>query len=107
MEIRNAKIEDTMLGIEDHGCFTFWLHLSWDSASQAFGGWAMGDASGHYDSTTMIKRVLKIVGVDKWEDLKGKFIRIDSEHFKINGIGNLLKDEWFYPEKEYKNIKVE
>ena len=38
-EIRNAVIQSTMLGYEDHGILTCFLHLDYSGAGQGFGGY--------------------------------------------------------------------
>lgn len=40
---------------------------------------------------------MKVVGVSRWEDLKGKYIRVVSNGWgsTLKTIGNLMKDEWF------------
>ena len=40
---------------------------------------------------------MKVVGVSRWEDLKGKYIRVVSNGWggSIKKIGNLMKNEWF------------
>lgn len=54
----------------------------------------------------LIARIMKVVGVSKWEDCKGKYIRVVSNGLgrSITKIGNIMKDEWLdIPEflKEY------
>lgn len=93
MEIRNAKIESTMLGFEDHGIFTYMIHLNYGGSGQGFGGYVLG---GDYGTNT-IKKILEVVGVDKWEDLIEKHVRVEAEFNKIHRIGNILEDEWFDP----------
>lgn len=69
--LKNAKIESTMLGFEAHGIFTYYLNLDYgDASGQAFGGFALG---GDYGSET-IKKILETVGIEKWEDLRGRHI---------------------------------
>ena len=53
-----------------------------------------------------IERILKTVGVQTWEELSGKYIRVDSKYNKVYGIGNLLKDEWFYPDKLKEELEL-
>lgn len=103
-ETQNAVIGSTMLGWEDHGIFTFYLQLDYGSSGQGAGGYSLdapmkkdgkfirriGTASG----TELLMRVMKVVGVSKWEDLKGKHIRARGTFSKVSAIGNLLKDEW-------------
>ena len=105
VEIKNAKIESTMLGFEDHGVFTCFIYLDYGGAGQGFGGYTLH--TDHSDEregviknygTEFISRILKVVGVEKWEQLPGKHIRVKAEHNKIHAIGNILKDDWFNPQ---------
>ena len=103
-EIRNALIEDTMLGIEDHGIATFFLYLDYgDSSHQGYGGYGLDEYSekdkkrhGHAYGMEAIIRVLETVGVCKWEDLRGKYIRVRGGGLmsKIEAIGHITKNRW-------------
>lgn len=44
----------------------------------------------------VIQRVLEVVGVETWEELKGKYIRIVSHGLgeSVTKFGNLMKDDW-------------
>lgn len=44
-----------------------------------------------------IARVLSTVGVQRWEELEGKAVRMAIQGNQILGIGNLIEDVWFYP----------
>lgn len=103
-EIENAKITGTMLGREDHGILTFELFLDFGGACCAFGGYALD----MYDISTdkrivsaaglqAISEILDCVGVEKWEDLTGKYIRCESEGWggRVVAIGNIIEDKWF------------
>lgn len=104
-EIKNAKITATMLGREDHGIMTFTISVKFDECvSCGIGGYALD----YYDRTSetrvcspksmkAITKILDVVGVDTWEDLKGKYIRIKDNGWgsPIDEIGNLMKDKWF------------
>lgn len=99
----NAKIKSTMLGYEDHGILTCFLMLEQAGSGQGFGGYRLDapkDANS-YMGTFWLKRILETVGVSNWEDLPGKIVRVSGEDYgKIDGIGNVLEENWFYPEKE-------
>jgi hypothetical protein len=80
-ELHPARIDSTMLGIEDHGIFTFNLTLDYGGSFQGAGGWSL-DA---YDQSlnkrigaafgiSVIIEILRIAGVDEWEKLKGQHI---------------------------------
>lgn len=73
-----AKINSTSLGWEDHGILTAMLHLTWEGAGIGTGGYCLDsyvkDAPrrGTAYGLDHIMRIMETVGVDKWEDLKGK-----------------------------------
>lgn len=102
-EICNAKITDTMLGM-NHGIMTCYLTLEFAGGGCAFGGYALDTYSkekqmrvGSGIGLGAIMQILKCVGVEQWEDLKGRYIRIEHTGWggKITKIGNLIKDDWF------------
>lgn len=94
-----------MLGFEDHGIFTCMIHLDYGGAGQGFGGYCLAgsndkDTDGNFPNNygaNFIKKILEVVGVEKWEDLVGKHVRVKAEHTKVLEIGNILEDEWFNP----------
>ena len=45
----------------------------------------------------VISEILDVVGVDKWEDLPGKYIRFEDGGWgsTVTKIGNIIKDKWF------------
>ncbi len=102
-ETNNALITGTMLGIEGHGIMSSFIYLEWDGAGIGFGGYSLGGQSG----IDYIKETLDVVGVDKWEDLKGKHVRVVSEGLggKSLGIGNIIKDKWLYHEEFFSKYK--
>ena len=114
-EITNATIESTMLGPEDHNILTCFVMLDYSGSSQGFGGYGLdnpvrvdGEFS-HREGTAwgmeFINRILKTVGVRRWEDLPGVNVRVDREPFgRIHGIGHITKDSWFYPEKDLAHL---
>ena len=102
MQIKNAEITETMLGLEGHGIFSFMIYLGFNKhSSQGFGGWVLGPGTDKF-----IKEVLKVVGVEKWEDLKGKAVRAAEEDGRLIGIGNLFEEQWFYPKDFFEKLKV-
>ena len=104
MEIKNAKITGTKLGREDHGIFTFMIWVETDTFSTGIGGFGLDyfnkdDSKRVYEVKGLeaISSILDVVGVENWEDLIGKYIRIKYEgrNQPIYEIGNLIKDRWF------------
>lgn len=104
MEIRNAKITGTKLGREDHGIMTFMIFVEFYGAGCGIGGYCLDS----YDKETKsrvfsgkgleaISNILKVVGVDNWEDLTGSYIRVKDNGLgkTVDEIGNLMEDKWF------------
>lgn len=104
METLNAKIKDTKLGFLGNDLLTFSLILE----VQGGGGVCVGHyAMSQYDKnkgkmvgsaygSSVIMRILQVVGVDTWEELKGKYIRIKDCHIgdTVEAIGNLMEEDW-------------
>lgn len=118
MEIKekNAQITSTMLGIEDHGIMSFMLYLNYgDGGGQGAGGWTLDDPVekdgrflrrvGTAEGMSLIMAILEVVGVEKWEDLKGQYIRVRQDWNKVHAIGNITKDKWLVFEQFFKDIK--
>ena len=86
---KNAKITSTMLGL-GRGIPTFMLDLDCGSFAQGFGGIALGNVEPLFD-------ILRVVGVEKWEDLKGQHVRVLYEDggYSPLGIGHIVEDRWW------------
>lgn len=77
-----ATIKKTMLGYEDHGILSAYLHLEWPSGGVSVGGYALdepadpGGSSFEREGTAYgldhIIQLMETVGVDTWEKLPGK-----------------------------------
>jgi hypothetical protein len=110
-EIKNAIIESATLSTSDHGLLTAWLTLNYGGSSQGFGGYSLylPKSFAHHNIMSpaghFIFRVMEIAGVEKWENLKGKTVRVDCKHSGVLGLGHIVKDDWFYPEKDFENAK--
>ena len=86
LEIKNAKIKSTSLGIEDHGIFTAFLHIEGDGWGCGFGGFSLdsyskkeGKRIGHAFGIDFIQEILKTLDVPAWEKLPGTFLRVETE----------------------------
>uniref|UniRef100_A0A6M3LCX9 Uncharacterized protein n=1 Tax=viral metagenome TaxID=1070528 RepID=A0A6M3LCX9_9ZZZZ len=99
--IRNARIGSTVLGSEDHGIMSFYLNLDYGGGGQGAGGYALDEYDKSLDrrigrghGIEIIKRILVTVGVSKWEDLPGKYVRCEQTDSKVLGIGHIIEDKW-------------
>lgn len=115
--VQNARITATSLGYEDHGILTCWPTLDYTGSGQGFGGYGLDAppekrASGYDRQPSVvagfwIARILKTVGVEKWEDLKGKYVRVSrtDDWGPVEGIGHITDDAlWFYPASRYPDL---
>lgn len=105
IEIKNARIESVTLGVDR--CLSAWLHLEFgDSSAQSFGGYVLYHVKqrGNY-AGLFILRCLEVVGVNNWEALRGKTVRVKIDSGHIVSIGNILTDEWFTPHEEFEALR--
>lgn len=102
--IKNARITSTMLGREDHGIMTFMIHIDAGNFSCGVGGYCLDEFNPatqtrvfRAKSMKAISEILNVVGVDKWEDLPGKYIRFEDDGWgsTVTKIGNIINDKWF------------
>ncbi len=106
-ETFNARIASTIIGPEDHNIFTVWLFLDYDAGSQGFGGYCFDEwdkeLKRRVERTGLfceyVKAVLRVTGVSQWEKLSGTVVRIRRDNHKLVAIGNIIKDDWFYPDQ--------
>lgn len=112
MNNENAKITSTFLGYEDHGIFTFSIGLEGDGWGVGFGGIALDGYDIKKDervpdskAVSVLTEILKVVGVNKWEDLKGKTVRVENNGLgrPVKKIGNLIKNDWLDLEEYFKD----
>ena len=103
-KISNARITNVSLTMEDHGCLTYYLVIENNCCGCSYGGICLGhgylgakefNASGKGLEAMM--RIMNVVGVERWEDLKGKYIRFVDNGLgsTIETIGNIIEDKWF------------
>lgn len=123
MEIKNAKIDYVKLYIEDHDILTFSIGLDLGSGCCALGGYALdqsfrvneNDNRWDYERKSSpagldcMRKIMEIVGVRSWEDLKGKYVRFEDNGWgsRITKIGNIIKDDWIDIDDFMKNYDYE
>ena len=112
MEILNAKIESADLSMADHGCLTLRLTIVGKCWGFNFGGYCLGNGylgadkfNGSAKGIEEIMRIMDVVGVERFKDLEGKYVRVVSESCSapIYKIGNIIEDKWFDYKEFYKD----
>lgn len=104
--IENAKITSVDLSMADHGCLTLSMTLEGAGWCVVYGGYCLGngylgakesDFRGSAAGTEYLMRIMDVVGVEKFQDLKDKYIRVASRGWGglVKIIGNLISDQWF------------
>lgn len=107
IEVKNAVIQKAIIDIGDRGLLTATISLDYGYSIQSFGGFALylpksfehhrlNSSAGHF-----IFRVLEIAGVDQWDQLINKCIRVKATDTGVIEIGHIIKDDWFNPLKEF------
>jgi hypothetical protein len=101
-EAEIGVIENTFLGIEDHGILTFIIYLRFDGSGQGAGTYSLdgydktlGKRVGSPAMAVVIRSILETVGVDSWEGLKGRRVVAlrDELYGQIKGLTNLPPDK--------------
>lgn len=123
MEIKNAKIDYVKLYIEDHNILTFSIGFDLGSGGCALEGYALdqsfrvnkNDNKWDYERKSSpagldcMRKIMEVVGVRSWEDLKGKYVRYEDNGWgsRITKIGNIIKDDWIDIDDFMKNYDYE
>lgn len=101
-DIKNALIKNVSLSMADHGCLTYWINLEFDDNFCSYGGYCIGHGylgASEFDSSpkglVAMMRIMDTVGVSRWENLKGKHVRVQCSGRTIDIIGNIIEDKWF------------
>ncbi len=110
-KIVNARIGKVSLSMADHGALTYYIPLEIGKGSFcAIGGRVIGhgylgadEFEGSAIGLEAMMRIMDTVGVEKWEDLDGKLVRVVDTGWggRITKIGNILEDKWFDDDEFY------
>lgn len=105
-DIINGKITSVSITMEDHGVLTFYVHVQTNAFTCGIGGYQNGVGhlgaktwKGNGSAIVAMMKIMDTVGVSRWEDLVGKYCRLDCTGVRgsasVKKIGNILEDKWF------------
>jgi hypothetical protein len=113
IETRNAVIESVRITNDDHGVLSAWVHLDYGGCVQGFGGYVLYVPKSFRHATTQknyaghfLYRTMEVVGVTEWTDLKGCACRVRADRGKVHAIGHVIRDQWFDPSAEFKEMEA-
>lgn len=104
--IQNAKITNADLSTENYCCCDMPITLDGGGWSVVYGGYCLGkggtsykidEIEGSKQGMAAILTIMRVVGVDSMNDMKGKYVRVAVKGWgdSVKIIGNIIKDEWF------------
>jgi hypothetical protein len=112
MEIKNVQISKVSISMADHGLLTFTIFVKGNSLGCSLGNYMNGvghlgakEWKGNGSAIVAMMKIMDTVGVNKWEDLEGKYVRVklDGYDSTMHCIGNLIEDKWFDLKEFFKN----
>lgn len=102
--IENAQISSVSISMADHGVLTFTIFVKGHGWGCSLGNYMNGvghlgakEWKGNGSAIVAMMKIMDTVGVTKWEDLPGKFIRVKTSGWGSTNdeIGNIIEDKWF------------
>lgn len=115
MVIENAQITRADLTMADYGCLTLSLIIEGSGWGISFGGYVLGkgylgasEFTGSAKGIEEIMRIMDVVGVERFSELEGKYVRIEVPAYgsgRAYKIGNIIEDKWFDYREFYKKEK--
>lgn len=105
-KIENALIESVDLSMADYGSLTLAMTLKAGSWGVVYGGYCLGKGylgadddffSGSAAGMEYLIRIMDTVGVESFQCLKGKYVRVATKGWgdTVKIIGNIIEDKWF------------
>lgn len=113
-KIENAQISRADLSMADYGVLTLEMPITGNYWGCVYGGRVIGQGylgANEFKGSSMgieyIMRIMDIVGVEKFNEMSGKYIRVARTAWgdPIKIIGNLIKDRWFDADRFFENTK--
>jgi len=97
--VLNGQITDVSLFLTPPDYLMFRITVQSDKYEAVIGEYILGGKirAPHPEAIRCICSILDVVGVMRWEDLQGQYVRFtsDGENSVIEKIGNIVDDKWF------------
>ncbi len=115
-DIWNGEIKSADLTMKDHGCISLSLVIEGNGCGLVYGGYSLGQGylgatkfTSSKDAMVYIMRIMDTIGVERFSDLKGKYVRVASKGWSstVKIIGNIIKDKWFDEETFFIDVMEE
>lgn len=113
--IKNALITNVDLSMADHGCLELAMTLEGGGWGVVYGGYCLGKGylgadddffDGSAAGMEYLIRIMDTVGVEKFQDLRGEYVRVATKRGDpVKIIGNIIKDKWFDAETFFTDKK--
>lgn len=110
-KIENAQIKSVDL-CNDGGIFSLAMVLKGSGWGVVYGGRVIGknyddEISGSENGIEYILRIMDIVGVSKFNDMNGKYVRVALKGWgeSVEIIGNIIENKWFDQKAFFDNKK--
>lgn len=101
-EIENVRIDSVSITMEDHGCLTFLIRVIGNGFGCGIGNYIGGHGylgsrywSGSGSMLVAMMKIMNVVGVERWESLRGQYCRVKINDGIVVSIGNIIRDNWF------------
>ena len=114
--IENALIKSVDLSMVDHGCLKLAMTLEGGGWGLVYGSHCLGKGyvgadddsfDGSAAGMEYLIRIMDTVGVEKFQDLKGEYVRVATKGWgsSVKIIGNIIHDKWFDAETFFADKK--
>ena len=112
----NARIVSADIRMDAYACLYYDLHLKGFGFEASFGRRKIGfgyleadEFIGSAKGTEALMRIMDVVGVEKWSDLNGKYVRVVDPGWgnAVWKIGNIIDNKWFDQMKFFRELDEE
>ena len=81
--------------------YSLFLHLDYGGSGQGAGGYVLCNKT-----FGILKKILELVKVEKWEELPGKHIKVKADYNKVFAIQDILGGEWLNFDEYFKEMQT-